>query len=73
VETASAEAQGIKYNVPTSADHEFIPALVRFSAEPTRIFKISLTSNQQYHSRTKDIQKDDEDVVVALLMALGKD
>ena len=73
VEITNVEAQGTKYTVSTSSVHEFIPTLVGFSVESTRIFKMGLTSNHQYYSRTKAIQKDDDDVLVVLSMIIGKD
>ena len=63
----------MKYTVVTGSEFEFIPAMGLFSVEPERIFKIGLTGSSQYYSRTKAIQKDDDDILVALSMLIGKD
>ena len=73
MESADVESQGIKHTVAISSDHEFIPTLELFSVESERMFKINLTSNHQYYSRTKAIQKDDDDILVVLSMIIGKD
>ena len=71
-DTVSVEGVGVKYNFATSSEYEFAPALERFSIESTRKFEINWGGKFQFDSRLEAIKKDDEDVIVAFLMAVGQ-
>ena len=72
VETVSVEGDR-KYNLSISSEHKFIPVAVNVSIEPAIYIKINFGIEFQFDARIVAIRKDDEDVIVALLMTLGKD
>ena len=72
VETVSIE-KGKKYNLSVSSEHKFIPVAVNIYVEPAIYIKINFDIEFQFDARIDAIRKDDDDVIVALLMTLGKD
>ena len=71
-ETFSVEEEK-RITFHTSSEHRFDPVTVQIDKEAARHFKISLDVGVDFYSKTKAIQKDDNDVLMALSMIIGKD
>jgi len=63
------ESEGVKFKIRKQTQVEFAPVINLYEIESCRELHIGSYNEYEFFSRTKEIQKDDEEIIVAFFMS----